>query len=221
MTMKITHHLDTSTLMTCAAGSQPEPLAAVVSSHLAVCPQCRRELDDLSLIGEALFETLPPEPVVRGAPVVALRAGEAALPSHAPTSDIDDKDSADVPLPLRAILGPRLADLKWKRLSPGIWHYPIELSEGVSGDLRLLKVAPGVALPEHGHGGSELTLVLQGSYTDSIGTFRAGDVADLGDDVEHRPVADPIEGCICLVASDRKVRFRSLFARLAQPFTGL
>ena len=53
--MKINHHLDDSTLMSCAAGSQPEALAAVVSSHLSVCPRCRTELKKHALIGEALF----------------------------------------------------------------------------------------------------------------------------------------------------------------------
>ncbi len=216
--MKITHHLDTATLMTCAAGSQPEALAAVVSSHLAVCPACRAELGDLSLIGEALFEGLDPAAVEREAPVVALRAAEADADTPAPSDTLAD---TDIPAPLRNVLKGRLEDVPWRRLAPGVWHHPICLSAGSEGDLRLIKVAPGVALPEHGHGGSELTLVLSGRYTDAFGTFGPGDVADLGDDVEHRPVADPLEGCICLVASERKARFRSMLARIAQPFTGL
>ncbi len=210
--MKITHHLDDSTLMSCAAGSQPEALAAVVSSHLSVCPRCRAELKKHSLIGEALFESLRPEPVTRDAPVVAMRAGEATLV---------ETETVEMPLALKAALDGRFDDVPWRRAAPGIWQYPVPLSAGAKGDLRLIKVAPGTRLPEHGHGGTELTLVLDGAYSDEFGTYRKGDVADLGDDVEHRPVADPTLGCICLAASDAKPRFTGMFARLLQPLAGL
>ena len=210
--MKITHHLDDSTLMSCAAGSQPEALAAVVSSHLAVCPRCRAELKKHAMIGEALFEGLNPEPTTRGAPVVAMRSGEAGA---------EDADVCEMPAALHAALNGRFDDVPWRRVAPGVWQCPISLSEGAKGDLRLLKVAPGTKLPEHGHGGSELTLILDGAYTDEFGTFRRGDVADLGDDVEHRPIADPVHGCICLAASDEKPRFTGMFARMLQPLAGL
>ena len=209
--MKITHHLDDATLMSCSAGSQPEALAAVVSSHLSVCPRCRLELKRHALIGEALFEALKPEPVTRDAPSAGARA-------DAGNGTVDD---AELPGDLRAALDGRFDDIAWRRAAPGVWHCPIELSPGAKGDLRLLKVAPGIKLPEHGHGGSELTLVLDGAYSDEFGTFRCGDVADLGDDVEHRPVADPLHGCICLAASDARPRFTGMFARLLQPLAGL
>ncbi|MFX7029307.1 hypothetical protein ABTH93_20420, partial [Acinetobacter baumannii] len=60
-----------------------------------------------------------------------------------------------------------------------------------------------------------------GSYTDKVGTFVAGDLADLDEDVEHIPVADTGTGCVCLIASERPARFKGLFARILQPFIGL
>jgi putative transcriptional regulator len=217
--MTIHHHLDDSTLMSCAAGSQPEALAAVVASHLAVCPRCRGELETLSLIGETLFDSLAPVPVTREAPVVAARASEADEDGSVRIA----RRPADpgVPDAVASVMAGRAGDVHWRRLAPGIWHYPLELSAGAEGDLRLIKVAPGHTLPEHGHGGSEITLILDGAYSDEFGTFQKGDVADLGDDAEHRPVADKDQGCICLIASDRKARFKGFIARLMQPLTGL
>lgn len=66
-----------------------------------------------------------------------------------------------------------------------------------------------------------MTLVLRGSYTDSTGHYAAGDVADLADDVEHAPIADAKEGCICLIASEKPARFKGLLARMMQPLAGL
>lgn len=215
--MPITHHPSIATLMSCAAGSQPEAQAAVVASHVAMCPLCRRELKDLELIGAAMFDDMPSVAVKGEAPVPAARALEAETPASVPHVSVE----GDVPYPLRAVLPAELGRIKWKRLAPGIWHHPIPLSKGARGDLRLIKVAPGIALPEHGHGGEELTLLLAGSYRDELGTFRRGDVADLDDEVEHRPVADAREGCVCLIATERKARFKGLIARIMQSWTGL
>ena len=118
-------------------------------------------------------------------------------------------------------VGASLDLVPWRMIGPGLWHYPIPLSKGASGDLRLFKVAPGKKLPDHGHRGEELTLLLRGSYHDELGTFEEGDIADLDDEVEHQPVADEISGCICLIASERKARFKGLIARLMQPFIGV
>ncbi|MCV6588281.1 MAG: cupin domain-containing protein [Marinobacterium sp.] len=107
--------------------------------------------------------------------------------------------------------------LPWKRLVPGIQHLPLESSEG---NLRLLKIAPGISIPLHSHEGSELTLILQGSYCDELGRFQAGDVADLDCDTEHQPITDGNEPCICLVATDAPLRFNDLLPRMLQPFTG-
>jgi putative transcriptional regulator len=121
--------------------------------------------------------------------------------------------------PLARLLPGGLAGVRWRRLGLGIWHH--RLSVQGSGALGLLKVAPGRIVPEHGHGGAELTLVLGGSFHDSTGRYRTGDVADLDETIEHEPVADPGPDCVCLVASETPARFRGLFARLVQPWHGL
>jgi putative transcriptional regulator len=214
--MTITHHPDVATLMSCAAGSQPEALAAVVACHIATCPSCAAEMKRMAEIGVALFHQLTPKEMTRGAPVIAARAAEA---DEGP--DAGRAGGGDVPFPITHRVGRNLDDIAWRRLGPGLWHYPIPLSRGASGDLRLYKVAPGKELPEHGHGGEELTLLLRGSYHDEFGTFQTGDIADLDDEAEHRPVADDVTGCICLIASEKKARFKGLIARLMQPFIGV
>jgi putative transcriptional regulator len=45
-------------------------------------------------------------------------------------------------------------------------------------------------------------------------------VADVDESIEHVPIADAEQGCICLVATEGKLRFRSRMARILQPLTG-
>jgi putative transcriptional regulator len=213
--MKITHHPSPESLMSCSAGSMPEAFAAVMASHIAMCPHCRHELAMLHEVGAALFEGLSPTPVMRKVPVLALRGLEAEVCEQA----VGEK-MGDVPAPLVNAVGRSLDTVAWRWVAPGVWQHRIALSHEEKGTLRLLKVAAGKALPEHGHSGSELTIVLRGSFREGGERYVVGDVADVGASVEHAPVADPDEGCICLIATFGKVTFKGLIARLLQPLTG-
>ncbi|MBX9926984.1 MAG: ChrR family anti-sigma-E factor [Hyphomicrobiaceae bacterium] len=218
--MKIAHHVDDATLMSFVAGSLPEALSAVVSTHLAVCGECRAKVGEMECIGSALLTELMPS---------AMAAAVPRTPQRDPRPVVDEGDeilaaverSGDIPGPLSRLVGSDLSSVRWKRLGLGVWHLPIPLTGASHGDLRLLKISPGQVMPEHGHGGTELTMVLAGSYTDEIGTYHPGDVADLDGEVEHSPVADRKLGCICLIASEEKARFKGAFARFVQPLTGM
>jgi putative transcriptional regulator len=216
--MTITHHPDISNLMCCAAGSQPEAFAAVIASHLSLCKTCCCELRRMQQIGVALFDKLEPAKMTGPAPVVAMRAGEADLPlSKEAVAAKCGATAGGVPRPLVPLVGENLDDVAWRWLAPGVWTFRIPISQGCCGELRLIKIAPGKAIPEHGHVGQELTLILRGSYTDALGTYRAGDVADIDEGVAHGPVACPEKGCICLTATEGKMRFKGALARLLQP----
>ncbi len=216
--MTITHHLDDATLLSFAAGSLPEALSAVVAAHIGVCSLCAREIRAMERIGASLLSSLKAEPLTKAAPVHAMLRGEADAPRSVQVRGGSD---GEVPASLASIIGGGLDAIAWRRLAIGVWHYKLPLSAGAEGDLRLLKVGPGRRMPEHGHGGSELTLMLRGSYRDKVGEFRVGDVADLDDDIEHQPIAHAETGCICLVASDKAAKFKGLVPRLVQPLTGM
>jgi putative transcriptional regulator len=101
-----------------------------------------------------------------------------------------------------------------------MWHHRLALSPGVRGDLRLVKLVAGRRLPAHGHGGSELTLVLDGAFADETGEYFRGDIQDIDDQTEHRPAADRKLGCICLIANDRGLRFKGLLGLLSRLLRG-
>lgn len=217
--MKPQHHLDRSTIIAYAAGTLDEAFNIVVASHLAWCDTCRREVRDAEQLGGELLGTLPEATVSADcrARTLALvdRAIVHRLPSVAPSA-------GELPRPLlRALGGQSLADVAWKRKAPGVAVYDVKLSGGSRGRLKLLRIGAGRAMPEHGHGGEEITLVLKGAYTDHLGHFVRGDIADLDEDIEHRPVVDGDGECICLVATESPTRFKSIAARLIQPFIGI
>ncbi|MEL6239068.1 MAG: cupin domain-containing protein [Pseudomonadota bacterium] len=157
--------------------------------------------------------TAPPLRTAAGA-----RMPRPPAPGHA--EDLAGDIDGDQPLP-RALIphvrGATMRSIRWSRLGLGVWQMRLDGFGGDLGDARLVRVAPGAVLPDHGHDGTELTMVLAGSYADAHGTYRAGDLCELDDATSHQPIADPREGCVCLLASERPAKFAGLLPRLLQP----
>jgi putative transcriptional regulator len=215
MSTQIRFHPDPATLVSYAAGTLAEPLAAVVASHVSMCRHCREEVGNLELLGGMMMMAGKPD-----SPAVAKGAPRRQVPSDlAPVSRA--QPSERLPHPISATYGLSFDSIPWRRLGPGVWHHKLALSPGTAGDLRLLKISAGRAMPDHGHGGDELTLVLDGAYADQTGEYRVGDIQDVDETVEHTPLADHHTGCICLIASERPARFKGWIGRLFQPFTGM
>ncbi|SEQ51259.1 anti-ECFsigma factor, ChrR [Amphritea atlantica] len=216
--MNINHHLDDATLISYSAGALSQGMALVVASHLSICPQCRERAEHSDAVGGALLESLEPETVADDmlASVLTQLDELPTKQESVPVTPI--VMDPEIPAPLREYIHCPLDQLEWKRIVPGVAYYDMPWEgHGVS---RLLRIAPGKAMLAHTHNGNELTMVLRGSFSDEVGRFCRGDVADLDDQIEHQPLVDSKVDCICLIATDAPLRFTTLFGKLVQPITG-
>nr|WP_067285816.1 ChrR family anti-sigma-E factor [Marinobacterium profundum] len=218
--MNIRHHLDDATLMVYAAGSLSEGMSLLVASHIDRCAHCQQRMRQAEAVGGALLEELAPVALAPDAldQVLALLETNAGSPEMQTPVRVRSQD-ADIPMPLAQYLNKPLDELDWRTLVPGVRQLDLRL--GGPGATRLLRIAPGLSVPHHSHRGNELTLILRGSYSDELGRFQAGDVADLDEQISHQPISDSGEDCICLIATDAPLRFSGLMVRLVQPFIGL
>ena len=114
-----------------------------------------------------------------------------------------------------------LAHLFGQNRPAGGQRVPLAARDASGTRLDLIRVSPGMALPEHGHSGREVTLVLQGAFTDAVHDYHVGDLAEGDIEMAHRPLALDGEDCICLIATTGRLRARSVFARLLQPVFGV
>jgi putative transcriptional regulator len=81
----------------------------------------------------------------------------------------------------------------------------------------MLKAAPGTKLPKHRHTGTEWTCVFQGAFRHQLGRYGAGDFDEADESVEHDPVVEEGDTCICLVALRGSIELQGFFGRLLQP----
>lgn len=206
--MTINHHIPDALLLDYASGRLSEPFALVVATHVSMCDECRARLEAHEVAGGALIEA-DSGAELSGGLLDSVMAQLDEPVEEAPVYRRSGIFSAPV---MEALKG---RPPKWKPLGRGVRQQILRRSE--SGSVRLLYIPPGQAVPDHTHGGLELTLVLQGAFSDEGGRFGVGDVEVADDDVEHQPVAEKGDPCICLAATDAALRFNSFIPKLMQP----
>lgn len=217
--MTIKHHLSDALLMAYAAGQLPEAFNLVVATHVSLCDECRAQLASYDAVGGALIEEAAADTqgaMGEAALEAALQAALARIEGLPQATRSEPLRAAGVfPAPLADYVGGDLSAVRWQRLGGGVRQ--AILPTGRDASARLLYIPGGVAVPDHGHHGTELTLVLQGAFADDVARFDRGDIEIADQELEHTPVALAGQDCICLAASDARLRFRGMIPRLAQP----
>jgi putative transcriptional regulator len=210
--MAIRHHLSDQLLMAYAAGQLPEAFNLVVATHVSLCDDCRAQLASFDTVGGALIEEIDDISMAEDALAATLSRIEG-LPQATRSEPL--RPAGILPAPLADYVGGDLSSVRWQRIGGGVKQAILPTAKDATA--RLLYIPGGVAVPDHGHRGMELTLVLQGAFADDNDRFDRGDIEIADEDLEHTPVALAGQDCICLAATDAPLRFRSLIPRLAQP----
>lgn len=214
--MTIRHHISDELLLEYAAGHLAEGWSIAVATHLAMCPECRKKLAVAEAAGGALIDTIAPvEGPANAWEAMRARLSEKPAPVAAP---LPRPERAVIPRPLRDYVGD-IDTLKWRSI--GTAHQVLIPTKDRETQVRLLRIPAGKPVPEHTHGGRELTLVLQGSFHDAVDHFGPGDLEEADGDLTHQPIAGPEEDCICLAVTDAPLRFKSRLVRLVQPLLGI
>ena len=219
--MSIRHHISDELIVAYAAGELDEAVSLLIATHMALCPACRKALAAAESLGGAALEAAPEATVGDDSldAVLARIAGAAQAAPPPPRAEPQGRPPV-LPQPLRDYVGGDVGTVRWKSLGGGVKHLPVDTGRD-GAKARLLHIPASVAVPDHGHRGLELTLVLGGSFYDDGAWFRRGDVEEADATVEHQPVAGPEGPCICLAVTDAPLRLRGLLPRLAQPFLGI
>ena len=216
---EIKHHLTDALLMGYSAGTLPEAFNLVVATHISLCDECRARMHAFDAVGGALVEESLDDsnaPVEMGAGSLAATMALIANGAWSAPERRLRKSGDVLPGPLQDYVGGDLEAVKWRRIGGGVSQAILKTSPDAT--VRLLKIPGGVAVPDHGHRGTELTLVLQGAFADESDRFGAGDIEVANEEMEHQPVAEPGQDCICLAATDAPLRFKGIVPRIAQGF---
>jgi putative transcriptional regulator len=209
--MMTRHHLPDALLMGYAAGALSEGFNLVIAAHVSLSDDARARLAAFEAVGGSVLDDAEPAPLA-----------DDSLDRMMARLELLPQANARAPETGTGIYPAPLADyipqdgIRWRPVGGGVKQAILRTDGKAS--VRLLRIPAGQAVPDHGHQGTELTLVLQGAFFDGNKRYGRGDIDVANEETEHTPIAEAGEDCICLAATDAPLRFRKLIPRLAQPF---
>ncbi|WP_188152414.1 ChrR family anti-sigma-E factor [Teredinibacter waterburyi] len=226
----LNHHPMPEVLADYASGSLSLSHALCVAAHLEHCAHCRQMSDTLVHVGAQLFESqslqLHGDSIDEGLKqkVFSMLDDETLQLDSAPVSISDQPASKPtsngkaykVPRCLSQFIKGSFDSLEWVRVSPSIKIATLCRDKDGS-QVALSRVQPGGKMPHHAHTGDELTLVLEGSFSDVDGIYRKGDFILRNSGDRHKPVVTKDAECICLMVLDAPIQFTGFFTRWLNP----
>lgn len=195
------HHPSLDILTAYAAGGLEPGFGLVVGAHIEACAQCRGRVATLETASGAALEALPEVAVAPDA-LTRVMAALDQTPA-APTRPESRSFVERLPLKRR----------KW--VAPGVWVAAVDTPHASDNRVYLLSVPPGMPTARHSHSGAEFCTVLTGSYRDELGLFAAGDFVAAYGDFNHQPIVQGDEACVCLFATEGRLKPQDLLGRLA------
>ena len=178
-------HPDLELITEYAAGSLSLAQGACVSIHVNQCRRCQRIAGQLTDLGASLFEALEPAPVGDA----QLNAVLARLDDEKPLEYAHSKSSASsTPAILQRLMRGDFSDLNWRNIGSAL-----RISYLKTGDpdheFALYHIRAGGRIPEHTHRGTEMTLILEGGFSDANGSYHKGDFLIRRPGDVHAPTA--------------------------------
>lgn len=194
------HHPSDEILTAYAAGALEPGFGLVVGAHLDVCARCRSRVGAFEAASGAALSDLA-EVDVRADSLTNVMS---RLGDQAPRTKADTRPFVE-----------RLSLKKKRWVAPGVWVAGVDTPHAPENRVYLLSVAAGGLTARHEHSGAEFCTVLKGAYRDELGLFAAGDFAATDGDLNHQPVVEGDEACVCLFATEGRLRPQGLLGRLA------
>ena len=219
----VAHHPDSRFLTDYAAGTLTLSEAVCVAAHLHFCGRCRARVQQLTDIGSHLFaglqtRELTPEPGEFEQLMARIDAeGGEAGPRKAPSVSAE-QEPGRLPGVVRSLIGgEQLNQLEWVEMGNVLRIAPVALDDA-DRQTAIYDIPAGRCMPEHEHRGEEISVLLQGSFSDADGKYEEGDFVVRHAGESHQPTATQDGNCICLVSLEQPVRPRSFWYRLLEPW---
>lgn len=195
--------------------------SVVVSAHMELCKSCCVKAKELQALAVSVWvdpgSALQPEQSSE-ADYSKLVADIVKSP-QIKSKTSEDLVEVDIDVLNRSIKLPKVLakaasqGLNWKKVAGGISEASLFIDNETQ--CEFIYMAPGCKVPVHTHQGSESTLVLDGSFEDELGEYKASDFIIRDAQHNHQPRSK--EGCLCFAVLDSPLKFTQGLARLMNP----
>ncbi len=219
-------HPSDNLLLEFSAGNLDWALSICVSAHIQFCPHCRNKVMQFNSIGGTVLDKVEPQSVSASSfdsimDKIKQTANESVEDE---TTDITNRGDSDertraLPKVVRKLI-PDDKPLKWRYISSDLHSAQLETGQDKY-EVSFHKIKRGGKVVEHDHRGLEVTLVLEGSFSDDKGNYVPGDFIEKAPGDIHRPMAAQDQDCLCLSVVEAPVKVTGFIGKLINPFLSI
>ncbi|MGB0495678.1 MAG: ChrR family anti-sigma-E factor [Kangiellaceae bacterium] len=206
------YHPDIDFLLKYSSGQLEPALTVAISLHIQNCKICREQIAQLEEVGGATLESIEQDEINDDL-FRHLLEEVNNLPIEQSVTPFEEFAIAELDRPLVQQLSERdYSNLDWQKVTSKISKATIAMNDSHF-EVELLKFSPKAKIPKHTHIGKEITVVLEGEFSDKDGNYQAGEFIVKDSSEEHQPLAGD-EGCVCLAITDAPLKFTGTFGSL-------
>lgn len=226
----IQHHPTDNLLVEFAAGTLDTAQAVAVNAHLHFCTKCQQNIKKMEQTGGAMLDSLNPEALAEDSFDKLLSAIESvcsddnSAEANAINSKVDSRSTEAIKIArdygrLPNVVAKMMSQkaLKWRYVNSSLQTSHLVAGQNVH-QVSLQKIRAGGVAPEHDHSGTEMTVVLKGSFSDKEGIYQEGDFILKEPGQIHQPISARNEDCLCLSVESAPVKLTGFFGRMVNPF---
>lgn len=225
----IKHHPEKALLLSFVRGELAASLSAAIAIHADMCPCCQAQITQL--LDEQASQSFAQD----GSAVEPIAQLTGSLTKEAINFDdmigaiVADDEVASLPVRHRQNITLNGADYTLPQALDNIElgnithlgklsRVRLKLAEGAIHS-SLLHIQADGGVPEHTHKGYELTLLLDGEFSDEHGHYVPGDFMLLDGKNTHKPYSE--NGCLCFTVVSDALHFTQGVNRLLNPIGSL
>lgn len=223
----IKHHPSETLLAQYCSAQLPASLSVAVSIHVDMCPVCQAKVAQLEaenakevfsesqLSSSTVKNSHDTEEVDFGTDLLNLITADPSIDEVYEVEPVTiqvNEHNYELPRALTRISHGRFTQVgKLARSRVAIDDGPLRSS--------LLHIGAGGEIPEHTHTGFEVTLLLDGEFSDEEGSYVPGDFIWQDGSHQHTPLTK--NGCLCFTVVSSALHFNKGLSKLLNPIGNL
>jgi len=185
-----------------------------ISAHLDFCPDCKRQVIESESVAAVIFE--------KQSPVAVADHGFAQLMDRItsqPATSPAAKRTAPSRFPpvVEKLIAHGTESLPWRKPMKNLRVSQL-LTDEQGLILGLHHMKAGCRVPQHTHRGHEISLVIEGGFSDQMGSYGPGDFIHLSTEHHHSPQADADGDCWLLSVVEAPVKLTGPLGWILNPF---
>jgi putative transcriptional regulator len=213
----IKFHPNQQMLKSFSAGELPLSLSIAISAHIELCDQCEKQaLQVEERLSQGTWKNDNLENADFGDMLQAImtKPPQTQVKQQVVTKTTTHVAGRDYLLPTAFR---QFNDLKWSGF--GVVSRARIINDEQNVRASLLHIDKDGRIPEHQHKGYELTLLLDGNFSDETGTYYKGDFIWLDGEKSHSPYTE--KGCLCYAVQDAPLHFVRGMSKVLNPLGNL